>query len=289
MCGVRSASQDAAAEPPCELLAPVVVSAMDIKATFLDLLPAGAVPSALRHRVRGYEMPFPLSVLYLVLDRDLRAEGHPNTNTFLFAGDDIEAMYSAAQAGELPAELGAGIVEPTRAEFGAGISYASLADPDNSRLCRPGQSNLQVIAIDTARHDAWGVSPGGGRTGRFDARVKDLRDRLVALADRRHPGHRLLDRLRDDRHADRGGALHALYRRHLVRHRRHPAADDAGPARAENPDPRDCFLPGPAHRTGHGLAGTLAGGVAAAAAVTGTPMAELLASTPGGVAAVPAA
>jgi all-trans-retinol 13,14-reductase len=64
---VRSASLDAAAEPAREVLAPVVVSAMDIKATFLDLLPAGAVPSALRHRMRGYEMPFPLSVLYLVL------------------------------------------------------------------------------------------------------------------------------------------------------------------------------------------------------------------------------
>ena len=42
---VRSASLDAAAEPARDIVAPVVVSAMDIKATFLDLLPADAVSS----------------------------------------------------------------------------------------------------------------------------------------------------------------------------------------------------------------------------------------------------
>ena len=123
---------------------------MDIKRTFLDLLPAGAVSSTLLRRVRGYEMALPLFVVYLVLDRDLRAEGHPNTNTMLFGGDDLEAMYAARRPVRLPPEVG------------AGISYASLADPDNPRLCRPGQTNLQLMAVDTARHDVWGASTGRG-------------------------------------------------------------------------------------------------------------------------------
>ena len=76
---VCAASLDATAALASDLLAPVVVSAMDIKATFLELLPAGAVPSMLRRRVRGYELPFLLPVVYLVLDRALPAEGHPNT------------------------------------------------------------------------------------------------------------------------------------------------------------------------------------------------------------------
>jgi hypothetical protein len=99
-------------------------------------------------------MALPLFVVYLVLDRDLRAQGHPNTTTMLFEGDDLEAMYADAAAGE------------TLPGVGASVIYASLADPDNPRLCRPGQTNLQLLAVDTARHDVWGAFPGGGRTRR---------------------------------------------------------------------------------------------------------------------------
>ncbi len=263
---VRSAALDVAAEPARDIFAPVVVSAMDIKRTFLDLLPAGAVSSSLLRRVRGYEMPFPLFVVYLVLDRDLRAEGHPNTNTLLFGGDDIEAMYAAAEAGGMPPEVG------------AGISYASLADPDNPRLCRPGQTNLQLLAVDTARHDVWGAFPGGGRTRRYEARTQELRDTLVGLADRDIPGiassiafETAATPIVEERYMRcSGGTSYGIAAT--------PRQSMLGRPGPKTPI-RGLFLAGASARTGHGLAGTLAGGVAAAAAVTGVPVAELLATT----------
>jgi phytoene dehydrogenase-like protein len=273
---VRSASLDAAAEPTRDIVAPVVVSAMDIKATFFDLLPAEAVSSTLLRRVRGYEMPLPLFVVYLVVDRDLRAEGHPNTNTFVFGGDDAEAAYAGVQAGAVPAEMG------------AGISYANLADPDNPRLCRPGQTNLQVITIDTARHDAWGASPGAGRTARYEARVKEMRDRLVALADQDIPGiassiafETTATPIAEERYMRcTGGTSYGIAAT--------PRQSMLGRPGPKTPI-RGLFLAGASTRTGHGLVGTLAGGAAAAAAVIGIPMAELVAPTPGGAAAAPAA
>lgn len=263
---VRPASLDVAPEPARDILAPVVVSAMDIKRTFLDLLPASAVSPTLLRRVRGYEMALPLFVVYLVLDRDLRAQGHPNTTTMLFEGDDLEAMYADAAAGE------------TLPGVGASVIYASLADPDNPRLCRPGQTNLQLMTVDTARHDVWGAFPGGGRTRRYEARTQQLRDRLVSLADRDIPGiaasiafETTATPIAEERYMRCSGGTSygiAATPRQSMLGRPGPKTPISG-----------LFLAGASTRTAHGLVGTLNGGVAAAAAVTGVPVAELLATT----------
>ena len=88
------------------------------------LLPAGALPEETVAAVRGYEMTLPLFVVYLILDRDL-SEELPNTNLWLL-GDDPEEEYEGLFAGRLADR-------PMTY-----ITSASLKDPTNPRLCRPG-------------------------------------------------------------------------------------------------------------------------------------------------------
>ncbi len=74
----------AAGDYPTPTTAPIVVSNADLKRTLTELLPADAVPSKLRTRIREATMAVPLHVEYLILDRDLAAEGSPNTNWWVY-------------------------------------------------------------------------------------------------------------------------------------------------------------------------------------------------------------
>jgi all-trans-retinol 13,14-reductase len=259
---VRSADHDAPAEAGVELAAPVVVAAGDLKRTFLELLPPEAVPSRLLHRIRGFEMALPLAAVHLVLDRDLRAEGFPATSPIVFSGDDGESMYAALRAGRPPAG--------TVAHLGLG----SVVDPGNPRLCRPGQSNLQLITVTSASHDFWDVVPGCGATRRYEARKREVRDRLVTLAEQAIPGLEPSIIFEDtstpvtDERLMRctGGTPYgiAVTPEQMLRR--------PGPVTAI----RGLFLAGASTRSMHGLVGALTGGMAAASAVLGSRPPALL-------------
>jgi all-trans-retinol 13,14-reductase len=164
--------------------APVVVSNADLKRTILELLPDDAVPSDLRARVAGYEMALPLFVEYLVIDRDLRAEGHPNTNVWVFPDDDVDGAYATLESGRMPAH-----------PF-AYLTFASLKDPTNPRLCPPGHTNLQVMTLVPGQHEFWGVAGGPvhgeryRRNATYLARKQALTAALLEVADRGLPGIR---------------------------------------------------------------------------------------------------
>ena len=84
-CGrVRRPAADRRRGLPDTITAPIVVSNADLKRTFTELLPADAVPAKLRTRMRQATMAVPLHVEYLILDRDLAAEGAPNTNWWVY-------------------------------------------------------------------------------------------------------------------------------------------------------------------------------------------------------------
>jgi phytoene dehydrogenase-like protein len=235
------------------VLAPAVVAAGDLKRTFGELLPPQAVPAGVRRRVRRLEMALPLAVVYLVLDRDLRAEGFPTTNPIVFPDDGGEAAYAAARAGQLP---------------GAPVGHlwlGSLADPGNPALCRPGQTLLELITVAPAAPQAWGA----GSTDSYGERKRQLRDQLLALADRAVPGVAdsvvfadIATPLTDERLlGGTGGTSYGVAITPWQAMRR------PGPV---TPVP-GLFLAGASTRTMHGLVGGLTGGVAAAAAVLGHP------------------
>ena len=260
---VRSASVDAAPEPGRDILAPAVVSAVDVKQTYLRLLPPDSVPPRLLRRVRGYELALPLAVVYLVLDRDLAAEGYTNAVRIVSDVDDIDATYAAVSAGELP-EAGS-----------AGAWIANLADPGNPRLCPPGRTNVQLIGVAPAQHSWWGIAPGSGPTARYAARKRQVRDQFVRLAERAIPGLA-------------GSIVYEETATPITGERfmRCTGGTAYGPAFT----PRQAFSrlgatsaiaglyhAGASVRPSHGLVGTLSGGLAAASAVTSIPVAELLA------------
>ncbi len=174
-------SSKRAAGVPEIVHAPVVVSNADLQATVTRLVPPGSLPDDVVDTVRHHEMTLPLFVLYLILDRDLTAE-LPNTNLWLL-GDDVEEQYATLFAGELSDR-------PMTY-----ITSASLKDPTNPRLCRPGQTNVQIMTLVPADHRWWGLHGDGPAAGEryrtnpdYRARKQQVRDLLVARAETVLPG-----------------------------------------------------------------------------------------------------
>ena len=255
--GVRVAAGMGGTEPSApELYAPTVVSAVDIKRTFLELLDPDRVPARWRRRVRGFTMSIPYFVVYVVLDRDLRAEGTPNCNWWVLDYDDSDSVAQSLQAGQIPTQ---------RAAF---ITCTSLKDPENPRLCRPGQSNLQIITMAPASHEFWDVAPDLTRGPGYQQRKRQMRDRLVQLAERAIPGigHAIayeesatpitLERYM----RSTGGTAFGIA----------PTPRQFGIARPGPRAPiRGLFLAGASTRTGSGITGTMLGGVETASAIIG--------------------
>lgn len=265
---VRPASWDQAPEPSFDIHAKAVISAVDVKRTYLRLLDPSVLPDRVVRRIRALETALPFFVLYLVLDRDLAAEGYPTTNTGIFGSDDVEAMYAGLAGGRLGPDSS------------AYLWIANLADPGNPRLCRSGQTNLQVITVAPAAHDFWGAAPGLPTGARYTARKRELRDRLIGLADRAVPGIESSIAFEE--------AATPITEERLMRC---TGGSSYGPAfipgqtvnRPGFVGPVDrLYLAGASTRTGAGLIGTLHSGVSAASAVTGVPVGELLGSSPPG-------
>jgi all-trans-retinol 13,14-reductase len=255
--GVRLGPGPAGTSPPVEQLrAPIVVSNADLKRTFLQLLPPEVVPNRLRRRMRRFEMAAPLFIVYLVIDRDLRAEGMPNRNWALIDYDDLESMYAACARGQLPSQQG------------VWITSASLKDPTNPQLCRPGQTNLQLMSIAPALHTFWDVGEDLVAGPRYQERKRQLRDRLVAAAERAIPG--LAEAI-----AYEEAATPVSLERHLGSAGGTSYGIAATPRQVGllRPGPRTpidgLFLAGASTRSGHGITGTMFGGLATASAVLG--------------------
>ncbi|KMO78037.1 phytoene desaturase family protein [Mycolicibacterium chlorophenolicum] len=248
VCGVRVTDRGGASQ---ELSTRTVISAADIKHMYGQLLADVDVQARLRHRVHGFEMAAPLFVDYLVLDRDLRAEQVPAHNWCVFADDDIDGLYAACARGEFRVS-------------GVFVTAASLKDPHNPRLCRPGQTNLQMMAIAPARPDFWGTGAAYAR------RKAEFRDAMLALTERAIPGVR-------DSIVYEEAASPLTWERYL----RNSSGTSYGIA--STPDqwlmrrPGACtnipglFLAGASTRTGHGITGVALGGMEAAALAAGAP------------------
>jgi all-trans-retinol 13,14-reductase len=245
-----------------ELHAPVVVSAADLKRTFLQLLDPEAVPIRTRRRVRGYEMALPLGVVYAVVDRDLVAEGLPRTNLMVTPTDDLEGMYRTVQRGTQ-------LEEPP-----VFISCPNLKDPGNGRYCPPGQTNLQLMTVVPPQAHAWGLEVGVERSAAYAAAKQQLRDRLFAVAERALPG--LQDAVVFEEVATPYTFTRYLAQTDGTSYGLACTPDQVGLRRPGAKTPiRGLYLAGANTRTGHGIAGAMLGGVAAASAVLGTSALEV--------------
>ncbi|MFN2319356.1 MAG: phytoene desaturase family protein [Dermatophilaceae bacterium] len=236
--------------------APVVIAAGDVKRTFLELLDSAVVPVPLRRRVRGYEMALPLAVGYVVLQRDLAAEGLAASNLVMPPGGDPQRSYDSVRRG----------VRPDRPA--TWLTCASLKDPDNPRLCPPGQTNLQLMCVGPPQPRAWGLELGETKGTRYQSAKQTLLQTLLRTADRGIPG--LSDAVvyadlatphTDSRYTGvTDGTSYGI-----------SATPDQMAWRRPGPKTHlsGLFLAGASTRSAHGITGTMASGIDAATAVLG--------------------
>ncbi|MCB0218186.1 MAG: NAD(P)/FAD-dependent oxidoreductase [Chrysiogenetes bacterium] len=135
--------------------APVVISNADIRHTIQNLVDPEHLEEKTLKRTARYEMAPGLGVVYLGIDRDLKAEGHPRTNYWIFPSPDQEPFYAAVERGEI-------LDEPF-----AFISIASVKDPTNKKVAPEGITNMQVMSLAPCQPEFWGVTEEEVRTGAY--------------------------------------------------------------------------------------------------------------------------
>ena len=164
-------------QPPCEHLRRRWSSRQSTSSErSCELLDPEVVPPRVRRRVEKFSMAMPLFIVYAILDRDLRTEGMPNRNWSVIDCDDLDGLYANLGDGRLPSQSW------------TWITSASLKDPTNQRLCRPGQTNVQLMGVAPPSHQFWGVDQGLERGEHYDDRKRQMRDRLVRSTERAIPG-----------------------------------------------------------------------------------------------------
>jgi all-trans-retinol 13,14-reductase len=142
--------------------APVVVSNADVRRTLLELVGAAHLAGDTAGRLERATMSLGLVSVYVVVDEDL-SRRIPNTNFLLFDGYDLDERFTRLEQGEAPDDV----------PF-AYLSFASLKDPGNQRLCRPGQTNFQIMTLAPRGYQAFGVSDGPTHGARY-RRVESYR------------------------------------------------------------------------------------------------------------------
>ena len=136
-----------------------VISAIDARTTFEQLLAPGSLPARLLRRIRRMDLSPSMVGIYLGTDLDPRALGAQHENS-LSAGWDHEQTYVDGLAGNLPEGF---------------VVIPSLTDPS---VAPPGKHTVIVHG---------GAARESGETPHDDAR---LADRLLSVAEQVLPGLR---------------------------------------------------------------------------------------------------
>ncbi len=243
------------------LSAPLVVSNADYKRTVLELAPRDAWRAATIERAGSMSTTLGLVVVYLVVEGTL--EG-PNCNYFTFPDWNVTGCYQQLEEGELP---------DGRVPF-AYIAMASRKDPGNRHLCPPGHTNFQVMTMAPRGYRFWSVDEGPTH-GPSYRRVPGYRDMKQQLTDQ------LLDLAENVLGPFRDRIVHIETATPLSQERYTLSTDGTSYGLRHSPDQVGKGRPG--HRTevdglfvvgqntvsGHGIAGTMVGGVRCAGEILG--------------------
>jgi phytoene dehydrogenase-like protein len=168
-----------------EIRAPLVVSNADAKRTFLEMVGEQYLSQALVERVKDYRMALPLFVVYLAMEVDPSGLGLPATNLYLVPAYDLEEQYAACYDGRFPDKPH------------IYMSIASLKDPVSRNLAPPGYTNLQIMTLAPAELSTWGVSQGPAsaptksayrHTPAYEAAKHELERRMLAVVEEMLPG-----------------------------------------------------------------------------------------------------
>ena len=262
---IRPPSPDRERGIPTEIRAPVVLSNADLRRTVVDLAGEEHFPADFVTRIRAMRLAPPLFVAYVVADRDLAAEGYSSGNAYVFGHTDFDTEYAALARGEL-------VDEPTLF-----CSFSSLKDPGNAQLCRPGQTNFQVMALVPPDYGFWGLHDGpvAGERYRRNEGYNDLKhrlaERLIRQAERAVPG--LTDSI-----AYLETATPITHERFVHSSGGTSYGFELTPDQTADRRPTPVsplpglYFTGQSITTGHGIAACAMGGVLAAEAISGEPL-----------------
>jgi phytoene dehydrogenase-like protein len=244
--------------------APLVVSNADHARTVAELVDRSHWDPATLDWVEGATMTLGLVCVYVVVDLDL-GDG-PNTNYFVFSSYDTDDFYDRLDAGESDDE-----------ELFAYIALASRKDPDNQHLCPPGHTNFQIMTLAPRGYEYWGVTEGpaaGGsyrRNETYRARKQAITDHLLAAAEqvlgpfRDHIVHvETATPLSQERYTHSTGGTSYGYMH---------SPEQSGEGRPQHRTEIDgLWLVGANTASGHGIAGTMVGGVNCAGQILDRPL-----------------
>lgn len=173
------------------LSAPVVVSSVDVKRAFLDMVGREHLKARTVRKVQGGRMALPWFNAYLGLDVDLRGT-HPVADHFSFpTWDPFEDLFALMEGP--PTRTDAWLAD-LRRRLPAYIHSSTLKDPDNPRYAPPGHTSLEVMIPITADYRLWGLERGpfDGEDYRDNPRYLELKEVLtetmVARAEEALPG-----------------------------------------------------------------------------------------------------
>lgn len=269
------------------IAADVVISNADHARTVFDLVGEQHWDAATVRWTREAQMTLGLVCVYLVVDLDL-CDG-PNTNHFVFPTYATDAFYAELDSGELgESDELIGSDESDGAEGGGGDVFAYLAmasrkDPDNAHLCPAGQTNLQIMTLALRGLLWWGVETSPADGGRYrrnetyrrrkaqlteallDAAQRVLADELDGEALRDHVVHcETATPLSHSRYTSATGGtsygyLHSPEQSGMHRPQHHTEIDGL-------------WLVGANTASGHGVGGTMVGGINCAGQVLERPL-----------------
>jgi phytoene dehydrogenase-like protein len=176
--GVESAKGD-------EIRAPLVVANADAKRTFLEMVGEQHLSQSLVERVKDYRMSLPLFVIYLAMEVDPSELGYTSTNLALSPAYDLEGQYAGCYEGRIP---------DRPSVF---LSIASLKDPVSENLAPPGYTNLQIMTLAPAELSTWGVTQGPGSAptksayrhgAAYEAAKHEMERRMLDVVEEMMPG-----------------------------------------------------------------------------------------------------
>ncbi len=246
--------------------APIVVSNADLKRTVSDLVGEEHFNPDTVEKIRAYRMAFPLFGVYLGLNIDLAALGHPNTNYFIWGSYDIEGIYEKLEAGKMPEENM------------AYITTATLKDPVSRHLAPEGHTNLQIMTLVPKEYAMWHVDQGPVTAGNryhldkeYRRRKTELAEHLISVSEGVIPGL--------SEHIDWKESATPVTQERFTRstggtsYGIELSIDQIGPLRmSETTEIPGLFLCGASTASGHGIAGVMRGGVIAAGLILETDL-----------------
>jgi len=168
-----------------QIRAPLVISNADAKRTFFDMVGEQHLSQGLLEQVKDYRMALPLFVIYLAMEVDPSELGLGATNLYLIPAYNLEEQYAACYDGRFPDKPH------------IYMSIASLKDPVSENLAPPGYTNLQVMTLAPAELSTWGVTQGPGsaptksayRHGpSYEAAKHELERRMLSVVEEMLPG-----------------------------------------------------------------------------------------------------